>query len=334
MPYPRSLTSETKPFNPIEVSIETEKRAIRGNKRRYRIFRVEPFYRQIATARGVGCNLRCAFCWVSPSRDYPEDHGEFHTPQEVYNKLVQISSNEHGRAIMSEAIRISGCEPTIGREHLLSLIETCKKGGDFKPFLLETNGILLGHDETYVKSLKEFGNYILVRVSFKAGTPEAFERKTGARAEFFTLPFQALQHLRKHQIPYHFASMSQDPTLMPPEERRSLLEQIILQGAENMSLLDEEKSDPFEITIRRLLERRILTDPKNLRAEVYEPLQKSIERVLARRTKGSNPITQEELIEIIRTMKMRILESNCISCTNDNPWCSHITKHDSSPLLI
>ena len=118
MAYPRSLVKGFEPFDPIEVSKETERIVIDGNKRKYNLFRVERFYGQIATARGVGCNLRCGFCWISPSRDYPEKYGTFYSPQEVYDKLIEVSSSKRARTLMSEGVRISGCEPTLGMDHL------------------------------------------------------------------------------------------------------------------------------------------------------------------------------------------------------------------------
>jgi len=153
-------------FDALELSLETEKRVIDGNKRKYNTFRLEPFYGGIATARGVGCNLRCAFCWINPSRDTPERYGTFYSPQQVYEKLREVSQ---GRTV---GARISGCEPTLGRDHLLELIETCAKG-DFRKFLLETNGMLLGADESYVRDLNKFRDYVLVRLSFKAGNAAA-----------------------------------------------------------------------------------------------------------------------------------------------------------------
>jgi uncharacterized Fe-S cluster-containing radical SAM superfamily protein len=44
-------------------------------------------------------------------------------------------------------VRISGGEPTIGRDHLLRVFDYFS--GKNILFILETNGILLGHDEGY-----------------------------------------------------------------------------------------------------------------------------------------------------------------------------------------
>jgi len=216
-----------KPFDPLELAKETEQRFVKGNKRRYYSFRVEPFYQQIATARGPGCDLRCAFCWTDPSKDNDDVVGKLYSPQEVYDNIIRASSNEFGKVTLTEGVRISGFEPTIGRQHLLEVIDVFKKDPDhFHWFLLETNGILLGADESYVQDLSRFGDYLQVRLSIKAGTPDAFERKTGARAEFSELPWKALDFLRKYGIKHRVAAMSQDPAFVPQEERRQLIQRL------------------------------------------------------------------------------------------------------------
>jgi uncharacterized Fe-S cluster-containing radical SAM superfamily protein len=235
-----------KPFNPLELARETEKIFIDGNKRKYYSFRVEPFYGQMATARGPGCDLRCVFCWTDPSKEasVTENVGNFgksYSPREVYDEIVRVSSNEHGRGILTEGVRVSGFEPTIGRQHLLELIDTFRQDGDnFHWFLLETNGILLGADESYVRDLSKFGDYLQVRLSIKAGTPEAFEKKTGAKAEFFELPWQALHYLRKYGIKHRIAAMSEDPSFTPQEERRGLFQRLAQYHETGNEKIDEE----------------------------------------------------------------------------------------------
>lgn len=332
MSYPRGLTKGAEPFNPIEVNRETEKIVIKGDKRKYNTFRLENFYGQIATARAVGCNLRCGFCWINPSRDYPEDYGKFYSPKEVHEKLIEISSNEYGRAIMSSGARISGCEPTIGKEHLLSLLEICRKEKAFSWFLLETNGILLGHDEKYVKELSRFKDYIQVRLSFKSGTSENFERKTGAKANYFELQFKALEHLIKHDIHHGLASMSEDPKIMNREERVKLLERIVEHGVENLHLLDEETADPFGITKKRLVESGIVKNEARIKKRIYEPLSNSIIRALQKNQgetlRGVIKIRKEELKRILKNMEMRTKKSPCSTCASNNPWHGHGVEDD------
>lgn len=61
-------------------------------------------------------------------------------------------------------VRISGNEPTMGKNHLLPVLE--KMDESRLKFILETNGILLGNDPEYVESLKKFDD-LYVGVSLK-----------------------------------------------------------------------------------------------------------------------------------------------------------------------
>lgn len=307
-------------FDPLQLTKKIEKSVIDGDKRKYRVFRLEPFYRQIATARGSGCNLKCNFCWTDPSRDDLKISGKFYSPEEVYDKLIEVSSNEYGKAIMSEYIRISGCEPTIGKDHLLSILEIVKREQYFsKGFLLETNGILLGTDENYVKDLSEFKDRLIIRLSFKAGTPELFEEKTGARKEFFDYPFYALHYLQKHNIPYALAAMSKDPEIMPSEERMGLLKRITDYGIDNLRKLEEEGTDLFGLTVKRLTISGINLD--KLKTQEYLPI-------------GVNEITKvaKELRishrKALSYFLFRKKESNCVRCNRNNPWHGHGTEND------
>ena len=88
-------------------------------------------------------------------------------------------------------IRISGNEPTLHRSHLLRVLEFIPREIHF---ILETNGILIGHDPSYAKDLSRFPN-LYVRVSLKGASPEDFTRLTGAKPEGFDLQLSALENL-------------------------------------------------------------------------------------------------------------------------------------------
>ena len=72
---------------------------------------------------------------------------------------------------------------------MLDLVE----GSEFV-YILETNGMTLGDDPAFAKSLARYKN-LHVRVSIKGCNPKEFHRLTGARASAYELPFKALQHL-------------------------------------------------------------------------------------------------------------------------------------------
>jgi uncharacterized Fe-S cluster-containing radical SAM superfamily protein len=116
----------------------------------------------------------------------PHRVGQFYAPEEVVRNLLSIARKKEFRHI-----RISGNEPTLHRSHLLKVLEQIPK--DFQ-FVLETNGILIGHDPSYGKDLSRFPN-LYVRVSLKGACLKDFARLTGMNAEGFDLQMKALEHL-------------------------------------------------------------------------------------------------------------------------------------------
>jgi uncharacterized Fe-S cluster-containing radical SAM superfamily protein len=129
----------------------------------------------------------------------PGTCGRFYTPHEVANKLASIAQKEG-----FQQIRISGNEPTISREHLLQVIESLPLN---LVFILETNGILLGHDRSYAADLARFPN-VYVRVSLKGASNEEFARLTGAKPEGFSLQLAALENLATADVRCHAAVMT------------------------------------------------------------------------------------------------------------------------------
>lgn len=239
--YPGMLDKDFKPFNPLQLAQWTESIVGEGSKRRYTNFYCTGVYGGISTGYIVGCCLRCIFCWVDLNREHPFDEGKLFSSHEAFEML-----KNNGQKGMVKKMRISGGEPTLRREHLLSLLEL-NETTKFT-FILETNGILLGNDEKYVGALKKFNN-VYIRVSVKAGNENGFERRSGAQKEFFWLPFQAIKYLQNHKLRFHVACMS-DPRLMPDKERDDLLKNLSNIGYSGY--LEEEQCDPYDTTIIRL----------------------------------------------------------------------------------
>ncbi len=223
--YQRFLTRGFKPFNPLELAKETEKIVTRqgdeGLERKYTGFYSVPVYKGIATGYAAGCCLRCIYCWSNWSGDFPEKFGKFYSPKQAAQNLFKAAEegiiySDYWRRVIRKVkkLRLSGCEPTLGKEHLLSVLEHV--GKTKYPFYLETNGILLGSDRDYVRRLSQFSSFIYVRVSFKAATPEGFTQRTGAIGEFYELPFKALKYLLNEGIYARAAAMT-DKRVMSKE---------------------------------------------------------------------------------------------------------------------
>ena len=261
MEYQRFLVKGFSPFDPLELARKTESIVTRigpsGVERKYTDFYSVPVYRGIATGYAVGCCLRCFYCWSSWSRDFPEFFGEFYSPRDVAEKLLEaaergITYSPYWRLKIPKIskLRLSGCEPTISKEHLLTLLEHI--GNLNLPFYLETNGIILGADRDYVRKLSKFSSFIYVRVSFKAATPEGFTQRTGALGKYYELPFKALKYLLDEGILTRAAAMT-DPRVMPREERKILIEKLSeIDSRYSRGELEEESIDAYDTTIKRI----------------------------------------------------------------------------------
>ncbi|MDQ1350586.1 MAG: hypothetical protein QG657_888 [Acidobacteriota bacterium] len=186
-------------YDPIVTARETAGIVCQGDARKYYRFRPARFYGGIATADCVGCNLRCLFCWSWKNITNPGKVGYFYTPDEVAEKLVKIARDKGFRRI-----RISGNEPTIAREHLLRVLALVP--ADIQ-FILETNGILIGHDKTYANDLSKFKN-LYVRVSLKGTNEKEFSSLTGANPMAFELQLNALANLYQAGVKAHPAVMA------------------------------------------------------------------------------------------------------------------------------
>jgi uncharacterized Fe-S cluster-containing radical SAM superfamily protein len=170
----------------IEWAAKVKEVVSSGEKRKYYRFRSAPFYGGIATADCVGCCLKCLFCWSWHIITEPEKAGRLYSPEEVVRNLLSIARKKE-----FHQIRISGNEPTLHRPHLLKVLQLVPKDIHF---ILETNGILIGHDPSYAEDLSRFPN-LYVRVSLKGASPEDFTKLTMAKPEGFELQIKALEGL-------------------------------------------------------------------------------------------------------------------------------------------
>jgi uncharacterized Fe-S cluster-containing radical SAM superfamily protein len=243
--YQRYLKPGFTAFDPLELARRTEEIVCRDNCRKYTKFYCIGVYGGIATGYTCGCCLRWIFCWVNWSRDFPEKYGNFYSPGQAVYRLSRVA-----RKAKVSQLRISGAEPTLGKSHLLGLLEKIESS-PFRLFILETNGILIGADDDYARQIAHFKK-VHTRISLKAGTPQAFTRKTGASAESFELPFQAIVNLLKARASFHVAAMTADPRIVTRGERQSLLDRLASIHPALVDNLEEEVVDPYYTTLERL----------------------------------------------------------------------------------
>lgn len=177
-------------YDPIERALTISKkvcRCIEGvEERLYYRFRGGKWYGGIASADVIGCNMSCKFCWSYYFKDNL-GKGMWFNPRSVADKLLYIAWRNNYKYV-----RLTGGEPTLCRKHLMDVASIIV--AEDKYFILETNGILLGHDKKYAEEIADLGK-VIVRVSFKGVTPEEFRKLTGAKKDAWYLQLRALKNL-------------------------------------------------------------------------------------------------------------------------------------------
>ena len=169
--------------------------------KKYYRFRVDRWYGGIATADCVGCGLMCRFCWVADQvMRRPTNVGEFYAPEAVADRLMYLAA-ERGVG----QLRVSGGEPTIGRRHLIQLLDSLENRG--RRFVLETNGILIASEQGYAEELAGY-RFVEARVSLKGCDEQEFATLTGAKPQGFTLQLEALERLSEAGVSCYPAVMS------------------------------------------------------------------------------------------------------------------------------
>ncbi|MFQ6094733.1 MAG: hypothetical protein ACE5NN_01185, partial [Candidatus Bathyarchaeia archaeon] len=124
--YQRFLTPGFEPFDPLELARKTEiivtREGPQGLERKYVGIYSAPVYQGVATGYAAGCCLRCIYCWSNWSRDFPERFGEFYSPKEVAQRLFKAAEEgitapglRRFRHLKVNKLRLSGCEPTLGK---------------------------------------------------------------------------------------------------------------------------------------------------------------------------------------------------------------------------
>ena len=211
-------------YDPLELTKKVETIVVKGIDKKYFRFRPTRFYGGIATADAVGCNLRCKFCWSGNSVWDADNKGEFYSPRQVAAKLHLIALRKG-----YTKVRISGGEPTLGREHL---IEVLKEIDSRMLFILETNGILLGNDKKYAQELSKFPS-LHVRVCLKGIDAKEFSLLTGAESGF-DLQMKSLEHLRDINMSFNIAVVSLK------KDKKELKDRLIEMDLDEIMIEEEE----------------------------------------------------------------------------------------------
>lgn len=171
------------------------------------------------------------------------------TPSEVVKSLLSIA-----RASGYSVVRLSGGEPTLCFNHLLSVLdEFSSVRGRYEVFVLETNGILLGINRDFVKSLAPHRDYLLIRVSIKGCSEDEFNALTGLSGELYRYHIEALKNIADEGIPY---SIAIPISFCSKNSLSSLVEKLIaIVGEEALDRLEPEVVILYPSVIKRLCEK-------------------------------------------------------------------------------
>jgi uncharacterized Fe-S cluster-containing radical SAM superfamily protein len=219
-------------YDPVTRHEAMEKLVVRategGQERKYWRFRFDRWYGGIVTADAVGCGLLCKYCWVSDAvMLQPVKVGKFYSPDVVTKILVEMARKRN-----LKQLRVSGGEPTMGKRHLLQLLDNLESQGLL--FILETNGILIGDDPQYAGDLSTH-QFLHVRVSLKGCSEKEFAVLTGAKPEGFTLQLKALENLLREDVRCH-------PAVMISFSKKESVQQL----AERLKIIDSGLADDLE----------------------------------------------------------------------------------------
>lgn len=247
-------------FDPILLAEKEEKIVTRGNKRKYaRLARPLRFYGGIISATEVGCNLRCKFCFSDKPVRRPHSTGRFYTPQQVFNALKKKADQYE-----SKLISASASEGTIGRQHLFEILEMVDKTD--LVYILETNGMTLGHEPDFARQLSKFRN-LHVRVSIKGTTKEEYRMLTGASSESYDLPYKALEHLMNAGVSCNVClvvSFSSTKDIKKAEQRLGELRPGLLKS------LEKEHITLFPKVLKRLKKHDMMPNTIQRSGEIIE----------------------------------------------------------------
>jgi uncharacterized Fe-S cluster-containing radical SAM superfamily protein len=187
-------------YDPVERHRKIEHAVIQervgGDLKKYYRFRRDHWYGGVITADCAGCGLACKYCWVRKESILEgREGGTFLRPEEAAQRVLELMKEKK----INQG-RISGGEPTIGRRHLIQFLNILQRRR--VRFILETNGILIGEDESYAQELAQYP-FIHVRVSLKGCSEGEFARLTGADPKGFHLQLDALRNLKKAGVSAH-----------------------------------------------------------------------------------------------------------------------------------
>ena len=141
------------------------------------------------------CTLNCPDCYALTNRDgaEPDTPGTLSLEQ-VSSMMDFFQVTEGGKA---EILQISGGEPTL-HPQLLEILRLAKAKA-FKCVMLNTNGLRLASDESFVRALAELAGGFEVYLQFDTFDPHACEQLRGK--DLIQAKRKAAEQLDRYHVP-------------------------------------------------------------------------------------------------------------------------------------
>lgn len=134
------------------------------------------------------CNLSCPTCYAMSSPSY----GRHRSLQEIEQMLDVIVANE-GKP---DVVQISGGEPTV-HPQFFEILDIAKTK-PIKHLMLNTNGIRIAKDESFVEKLADYMPDFEIYLQFDSFKKEALEQLRGE--DLREVRQKAIEHLNKYNL--------------------------------------------------------------------------------------------------------------------------------------
>ncbi len=136
------------------------------------------------------CNLNCPICFADSAGKNQSYEPSLETIEEMYKTILEYESKKS-----TPSIQISGGEPTV-RSDLPEIVSMGKEIG-FNHLMVNTNGIKIAKDPSFLKELKKSG-LDSIYLSFDGTTNEVYEELAGE--PILEYKEKALENCSKYEI--------------------------------------------------------------------------------------------------------------------------------------
>ena len=134
------------------------------------------------------CNMKCNICYYSAEPGLG-NHRSMEDIEQMMKTLLQAESEP-------DLIQVTGGEPTT-HPKIIEILKYLKKS-PVRHLMLNTNGIKIAQDETFVKELKKLGGGFEIYLQFDSITPKVL--KDLRAKDMVDIRMQALAMLEKYSI--------------------------------------------------------------------------------------------------------------------------------------